>query len=122
MLLSDEICLSKGARDACLILLRAFFHWGLPEEIVSDNAKSFTSLLYRLLMGVLRVKVGYITPGHPWENPFAESLDLGSRGYPLRSARSVHISIHIYNAKRQLRASNECMRFHQSSTQFHDHP
>jgi transposase InsO family protein len=73
-MLTDEICLSKTARDACLILLRAFARWGLPEEIVSDNAKSFTSLLYRLLMGVLRVKVNYITPGHPWENPFAESF------------------------------------------------
>jgi len=73
-MLTDEICLSKTARDACLILLRAFARWGLPEEIVSDNEKSFTSLLYRLLMGVLRVKVGYITPGHPWENPFAESF------------------------------------------------
>jgi transposase InsO family protein len=81
VLLSDEICLSKGSRDACLILLRAFFHWGLPEAIVSDNAKSFTSLLYRLLMGVLRVKVGYITPGHPWENPFAESFIGTLRAY-----------------------------------------
>jgi transposase InsO family protein len=73
-MLTDEICLSKTARDACLILLRAFARWGLPEEIVSDNEKSFTSLLYRLLMGVLRVKVSYITPGHPWENPYAESF------------------------------------------------
>jgi len=73
-MLTDEICLSKTARDACLILLRAFARWGLPEEIVSDNAKCFTSLLYSLLMGVLRVRVGYITPGHPWENPFAESF------------------------------------------------
>jgi transposase InsO family protein len=59
----------------------SIFHWGLPEEIVSDNAKSFTSLLYRLLMGVLRVKVGYITPGHPWENPFAESFIGTLRAY-----------------------------------------
>lgn len=54
VLLSDEICLSRTAREACLILLRAFARWGLPEEIISDNEKSFTSLLYRLLMGVLR--------------------------------------------------------------------
>ena len=81
VLLTDEICLSKGARDACLILLRTFANWGLPEEIISDNAKSFTSLLYRLLMGVLRVKVGYITPGHPWENPFAESFIGTLRAY-----------------------------------------
>ena len=81
VLLTDEICLSKGARDACLILLRTFVRWGLPEEIISDNAKSFTSLLYRLLMGVLRVKVGYITPGHPWENPFAESFIGTLRAY-----------------------------------------
>ena len=73
-MLTDEICLSKTARDACLILLRAFALWGLPEEIVSDNEKSFTSLLYRLLMGVLRVKISYTTPGHPWENPYAESF------------------------------------------------
>ena len=81
VLLTDEICLSKGSRDACLILLRTFAHWGLPEEIVSDNAKSFTSLLYQLLMGVLRVKVSYITPGHPWENPFAESFIGTLRAY-----------------------------------------
>jgi transposase InsO family protein len=81
VLLSYEICLSKGARDACLILLRAFAHWGLPEEIVSDNAGAFTSLLYRLLMGVLRVKVSFITPGCPWENPFAESFIGTLRAY-----------------------------------------
>ncbi len=69
VLLSDEICLSKGAREACLILLRAFARWGLPEEILSDNGGAFISLLYRLLLGVLRVKVSYTNPGCPWENP-----------------------------------------------------
>jgi len=81
MLLNDEICLSKGAREACLILLRAFARWGLPEEILSDNAGAFISLLYRLLLGVLRVKVSYITPGCPWENPFAESFIGTLRAY-----------------------------------------
>jgi len=81
VLLSDEVCLSKGARDACLILLRTFAHWGLPEEIVSDNAGAFISLLYRLLMGVLRVKLRFITPGCPWENPFAESFIGTLRAY-----------------------------------------
>ena len=81
VLLSDEICLSKEAREACLILLRAFARWGLPEEILSDNAGAFISLLYRLLMGVLRVKVSYITPGCPWENPFAESFIGTLRAY-----------------------------------------
>ncbi|MCH8295669.1 transposase family protein [Candidatus Poribacteria bacterium] len=65
---SDEIVLSKGARDACLILLSAFAKWGMPEQILSDNAKAFASMLYRLLLGVLRVKVRYITPGCPWES------------------------------------------------------
>ncbi|MFC1717356.1 integrase core domain-containing protein [Candidatus Poribacteria bacterium] len=74
VLLSDEICLSKGARDAVLILLRSFACWGLPEEIVCDNARAFTSFLYRLLLGVLQVKVSYTTPGCPWENAYAESL------------------------------------------------
>ena len=74
VLLSSEICLTKGARDACLILLRAYANWGLPEQIFSDNANAFTSLLYRLLLGILRVKVSYITPGRPWENPFAEAF------------------------------------------------
>jgi transposase InsO family protein len=74
VLLSDEICLSKSARDACLILLRTFMRWGLPEEIVSDNAKAFTSFLYTTLLGALSVRVRHITPGCPWENPFAESL------------------------------------------------
>jgi hypothetical protein len=81
VLLSDEICLSKGARDACLILLRAFAQWGLPGEIVSDNGGAFISLLYRLLLGVLRVKVSFITPGCPWENPFAESFIGTLRAY-----------------------------------------
>ena len=81
VLLSDEICLSKGAREACLILLRAFARWGLPEEILSDNGGAFISLLYRLLLGVLRVKVNYTTPGCPWENPFAESFIGTLRAY-----------------------------------------
>lgn len=74
VLVSEEIVFSKGARDACLILLRAFAKWGMPDEILSDNAKAFWSLLYRLMLGVLRIKVSYTTPGCPWENPFAESF------------------------------------------------
>ena len=81
VLLSHEICLSKGAREACLVLLRAFARWGLPEEILSDNGGAFISLLYRLLLGVLRVKVSYITPGCPWQNPFAESFIGTLRAY-----------------------------------------
>ena len=81
VLLSDETCLSKGAREACLVLLRAFVRWGLPEEILSDNAGAFISLLYRLFLGVLRVKVSYTNPGCPWENPFAESLIGTLRAY-----------------------------------------
>jgi hypothetical protein len=81
VLLCDKICLSKGAREACLILLRAFAHWGLPEEILSDNGGAFISLLYRLLLGVLRVKVSYTTPGCPWENPYAESFIGTLRAY-----------------------------------------
>ena len=74
VLVSEEVCLTKGARDACLILIRAFARYGLPEEILSDNAKAFTSLLYRLLMGILRIRVRYTDPGCPWQNPFAESF------------------------------------------------
>ncbi len=55
--------------------------WGLPQAILSDNAKAFTSLLYTLLMGVLRVQVRYITPGCPWENGYAESLIGTLRAY-----------------------------------------
>jgi len=55
VLLSDEICLTKSARDACLILLKTFARWGLPEEIISDNAKAFTSRLYTLLIGACTI-------------------------------------------------------------------
>ncbi len=81
VLLSDEVCLSKGARDDVLILLRAFAHWGLPEEILSDNAKAFTSFPYRLLLAMLQVKISYTTPGCPWENAHAESLIGTLRAY-----------------------------------------
>ena len=81
VLLSDAVCTSKGARDACVILLATFARWGLPQTILSDNAKAFTSLLYTLLMGALRVAVRYSPPGHPWENPFAESLIGTLRAY-----------------------------------------
>ena len=81
VLVSEEVCLTKGARDACLILIHAFARWGLPEEILSDNAKAFTSLLYRLLMGILRIRVRYTDPGSPWQNPFAESFIGTLRAY-----------------------------------------
>ena len=48
VLLSDEVCLSKGSRDAALILLRAFAYWGLPEETVCDNVGPFADFLYRI--------------------------------------------------------------------------
>jgi len=102
VLLSHEICLSKGAREACLILLRAFAHWGLPEEILSDNGGAFISLLYRLLLGMLRVKVSYTTPGCPWENPFAESLISTLRAYfypHMQRQRSVSGIQRVYSEK-----------------------
>ena len=68
VLLSDEVCLSKDARDAVLILLRTFNRWGLPEEIISDNAGAFISLLYQFFLARLQVKVSHTNPGHPWEN------------------------------------------------------
>ncbi len=74
VLLSDEICLSKGALDAVVLLLKAFAKWGRPEQILSDNAKAFTSLLYTLTMATLSISVRYSTPGRPWENPFAEAM------------------------------------------------
>lgn len=52
VLLCDEVIQSKGAREVCVIRLKAFANWGLPEAILSDNAKAFTSLLYTLLCGV----------------------------------------------------------------------
>ena len=81
VLLSDEVCLSKDARDAVLILLRAFARWGLPEEILSDNGGAFRSLLYRLFLANLQVKISYTIPGHPWENGHAESLIGTFRAY-----------------------------------------
>ena len=81
VLLSDEVCSSKDARDAVLILLRAFARWGLPEEIISDNAGAFISLLYQFFLAMLQVKVSHTTPGHPWENAHAESLIGTLRAY-----------------------------------------
>lgn len=81
VLLSDEVCLSKDARDAVLILLRAFNRWELPEEIISDNAGAFISLLYQFFLARLQVKVSHTTPGHPWENGYAESLIGTLRAY-----------------------------------------
>ena len=81
VLLSDEVCSSKGALDAVLVLLRAFTRWGLPEEIVSDNAGAFISMLYQLFLARLQVKVSHTTPGHPWENGHAEALIGTLRAY-----------------------------------------
>jgi hypothetical protein len=81
VILSDEVCLSKDARGAVLILLRAFARWGLPEEILSDNGGAFISLLYGLFLAVLQVKISFTTPGHPWENGHAESLIGTFRAY-----------------------------------------
>lgn len=102
VLLSHEICLSKGARDACHILLDAFTRWGLPDEIISDNAKAFISLLYTLFLGRLEVSVRHITPGCPWENPYAESLigTLRDYLYPhLQRQKTVESVGRIYSEK-----------------------
>jgi hypothetical protein len=81
VLLSHEVCSSKGARDAILILLRVFARWGLPEEIISDNAGAFISLLYQFFLARLQVKVSHTNPGHPWENAHAEALIGTLRAY-----------------------------------------
>ncbi len=81
VILSDEVRLSKDARGAVLILLRAFIRWGLPEEILSDNGGAFISMLYRLFLAMLKVKISFTTPGHPWENGHAESLIGTFRAY-----------------------------------------
>ena len=102
VLVSQEICKSFGAREACLILIRAFARWGMPEEILSDNYKSFWSLLYRLMLGRLLIKVSYITPGCPWENPFAESFIGTLRAYfspHIQRQKSVLGVLRIYQEK-----------------------
>jgi hypothetical protein len=76
--------------------------WGLPDEIVSDNAKAFTSFLYTTLLGVLSVKVSHITPGCPWENPSVESLigTLRAYLYPhVQRKKSVSGVASIYSEK-----------------------
>jgi hypothetical protein len=103
VLLSDETVLSKGAIDAIEVLLNAFVRFGLPERILSDNAKAFTSFVYRLLMGVLRVGVRYTEPGHPWENPYAESLIGTLRAYS-NTTRSIKPALEPFTAFPSLRS------------------
>ncbi len=55
VLFSNEVILSKSARDAVKVLIKAFTQWGMPDEIVSDNAKAFESLLYTLLLSTLEI-------------------------------------------------------------------
>ena len=83
VLLSDEVILSKSAKDVCFVLMRAFARFGLPEAIVSDNAKAFISLLYTVLLARLSVTVRHITPGCPWENPYAPIRDWHPAGLSL---------------------------------------
>jgi transposase InsO family protein len=99
VLVSETIVLSKSALDAVITLLAAFAQWGMPETILSDNAKAFRSLLYTLLMATLRIGVRYTTPGCPWENPFAESMISIHRAYfypHLQMQKSIEGVSHIY--------------------------
>ena len=81
VLLSDEVILSKNARDAVKVLLRAFARWGRPDEMIRDNAKAFESYLFTHLLGALEIKIRQTTPGCPWENADAESLIGTLRAY-----------------------------------------
>ena len=81
VLLSDEVILSKSARAAVKVLLRAFARWGRPDEIISDNAKAFESYLFTHCLGTLEIKIRHTTPGCPWENAYAESLIGTLRAY-----------------------------------------
>ena len=81
VLLSDEVILSKSARDAVKVLLRAFARWGRPEQIVSDNAKAFESYLFTHCLATLEIQIRHTTPGSPWENAYAESLIGTLRAY-----------------------------------------
>ncbi len=101
-ILSDEVCLSKDARDAVLILLRGFARWGLPQEILSDNAGAFISLLYPMFLGMLQVKVSHTVPGHPWENGHAESLigTLRDYSYPHIQRRMSVLGVHSTYAEK----------------------
>lgn len=115
VLLSDETVLSKGAIDAISVLLNAFARFGLPEMILSDNAKAFSSFVYRLLLGVLRVGVRYTEPGHPWENPYAESLigTLRAYFYPyIQRQKSVASIAWVYASKARYYNHRVHWKFH----------
>jgi transposase InsO family protein len=81
VLFSSDVIRSKSARDAVNVLIRAFAVWGMPDEIVSDNAKAFESLLFTLLLSTLEIRIRHTRPGCPWENGHAESLIGTLRSY-----------------------------------------
>jgi transposase InsO family protein len=102
VLFSDEVILSKSARDAVKVLIRAFARWGMPDEIVSDNAKAFESLLYTLVLSRLEIRISHTLPGCPWENGHAESLvgTLRDYLYPhIQRQQTVGGTCRIYRAK-----------------------
>lgn len=70
-----EVYMTKNAptsEKTIDFLLNFITHYGIPEELVSDNAKIFTSETFTKFTSELQIKQSFIAPGHPATNGQAE--------------------------------------------------
>lgn len=65
---------SMGSEEVLEVLQWLFEEVGAPEFIRSDNGGEFIAQQVQAWLAAKKAKTIYITPGHPWENPFAESF------------------------------------------------
>ncbi len=56
-------------------LAALFEEHGPPAHLRSDNGGEFIAARLQAWLGECGIATGYIAPGHPWENGFAESFN-----------------------------------------------
>jgi transposase InsO family protein len=81
--ISDEFTRQSLAIDAghsfvservCQVLDKLCDQWGTPQMLRLDNGPEFMALALRGLCHQRSIHLGFIAPGKPWQNGFAESF------------------------------------------------
>lgn len=105
------VSFSFSGQHVALLLTQLGEELGFPDQVICDNGTEFTSKAVFFWQKEIRTKLGYIQPGKPTQNAFAESLN-GKFINEFFKASMISLNRWIPKRNRSLETSPQPMKGH----------